>query len=175
MQLQFRIIRLQYSTVRICAAIGDISTSPCVLYCKFGAKYSQYPPVYDMWTEVPAIYNLVTVPHIQASIFNWTYLRWYWWYLDNSMSVILQSWCQIQRTFSGMRYVSCGPGHIQCNYSSAYSGFNIRLYLPALLLKIYRHLDARYNRNLVPHVAHTLQITPCELWSRDVQWNYSSA
>jgi hypothetical protein len=65
--------------------------------------------------------------HIQASIFIWTYLRYYWIYLDNSKLVNLQSWCPIQRTSSGIRSVNCRPGHIQCIYSSAYLGFKIRL------------------------------------------------
>jgi hypothetical protein len=55
---------------------------------------------------------------IQASIFSWSYLRCYWRYLENSMRVILQTWCLILRTSSGLPYVDCGPGHMQCNYSS---------------------------------------------------------
>jgi hypothetical protein len=39
-------IRLQYSTVGICAAIVDITTIECALYCKLGAKYSAHPSVY---------------------------------------------------------------------------------------------------------------------------------
>jgi hypothetical protein len=166
MHLELHIFRLQFSAERICAAIGDISTSPCVLYCKFGAKYSQYPPVYDMWTEVPAIYNLVTAPHSQATIFNWTYLRCYWGYLDNSMLVILQTWCQIQRTSSSLRCANCGPGHIQCSYSSAYSGLNIQLNISALQLEISHQFKARYTANLAPNTAHIPQFTLCELWSR---------
>jgi hypothetical protein len=175
MQLQFRIFRLQYSTERICAAIGDISTIQRGLYCKLGAKYSAYLPVCTLWTMVPVIYNAFTAPNIQASIFNWTYLRWYWKYLDNSMIVILLSWCQIQRTFSGFRYVYCGPGHLQCNYSYVYSGFNIQVNQYTLLLEISRHFDALYNANLEPNIEHILQVALCELWSRDIQCNNSSA
>jgi hypothetical protein len=83
-----------------------------------------------------------------------------------SMSVILQIWCQIQRTSSSLRCVNCGPGHIQCNYSSAYSGFNIRLNLSALRLEIPRQFTARYTANLVSNTAHIVQFTLCELWSR---------
>jgi hypothetical protein len=36
MYLQLRIFRLQYSTERICAAIGDMSTIPRALYCNLG-------------------------------------------------------------------------------------------------------------------------------------------
>jgi hypothetical protein len=143
---------LQYSTVRICVPVGDISTIQCALYSKLGAKYSAHPPVYAMWTVVPAIYNEMTTLHIESSIFNWTYLRCYWRYLDNSMSVILQSWCQIQRTFPGLHCVNCGPGQIQCNYSYLHSGFNIQVNQSALLLEISRYFDARYNASLLAYI-----------------------
>jgi hypothetical protein len=121
MYLQIRIFRHQYSTERICAAIVDITTIQCALYYKLGEKYSARPPVYAMWTVVPDIYNAFKAPHIQTSIFNWSYLRCYWRYRDNATRVILQTWSQIKRTSSSLRNVKCGPGHMQCIYSSAYS------------------------------------------------------
>jgi hypothetical protein len=166
MNLQLRIFRLQYSSERICAAIGDISTIQCSLYCKLGTKYSAYPPVYAIWTVVPDIYNAFTAPHVQSSIFIWTYMRCNWSYLDNSMLLILQTWCQIQVTSSRLRYVNCGPGYIQCIYSNAYSDFNIHLNVSALLFEISRQFTARYTANFVPDTAHILLFTLCELWSR---------
>jgi hypothetical protein len=74
---QHRIFRLQYSAVGICAAIVHITTIQWALYCKLVAKYDAHPPIYAMWTVVPDIYNVITAPHIQASIFDWTYLRYY--------------------------------------------------------------------------------------------------
>jgi hypothetical protein len=127
MHLQHRIFSLQYSSQRICAAIVDITSIQCALYCKFCAKYRAYPPLCAMWTVVPDIYNAFTAPHIQTSMFIWTYLRWYWKYLDNSMLVILQTWCQIQRISSRLRYANCGPDYIQSTFSSAYLDFNIQL------------------------------------------------
>jgi hypothetical protein len=127
MQLQFRICRLQYSTQCICAAIGDISTIQCALHCKVGAKYSAHPPIYAMWTVVPYKYKVFAAPHIQTSIFNWTYLRCYWRYLDYPMRVILQTLSPTQRTSFSLRNVYCGTGHIQSIYRSAYLGFNIQL------------------------------------------------
>jgi hypothetical protein len=162
--LQLRTFRLLYSSERICAAIGNISTIQCSLYCKLGAKYSAHPPVYAMWTVVPDIYNKFTAPHIETWIFIWTYLRCYWKYLDNSMRVILHSWCQIQSLSTGLRYVNRGPGHIPCIYSSAYSDFNVQLNISALLLEISRQVIARYNADWVPYIAHTLQFTLCEPW-----------
>jgi hypothetical protein len=125
--LQLRILRLQYSAVGICAAIVDITTLQFALYCKYGAKYSAHPPVYAVWTVVPAIYKVFTAPHFQTSIFIWTYLRCYWRNHDNSMPVILQTLSQIQRISYRLRYVNCGPSYIQSIYSSAYFGCNIQL------------------------------------------------
>jgi hypothetical protein len=68
--LQLRIFSLQNSAGRIRAAIGDITTIQCALYCKLGAKYGAHPPDYIMCTVVPDIYNVITAPHIQASIFD---------------------------------------------------------------------------------------------------------
>jgi hypothetical protein len=82
------------------------------------------------------------------------------------MRVTLQIWSQIQRTWYSLRCVGCGPVHIQCNYSSAYSGSNIYLNLPVLLLEICRYVDARYTANLVTNTAHIPQFTLCQLWSR---------
>jgi hypothetical protein len=82
------------------------------------------------------------------------------------MLVILQTWCQIQRTSSDLSYVNYGPGHIQCIYSSIYSVFNIHLNVSALILEISRQFNSRYTANMVPNTAHILRFTLCELWSR---------
>jgi hypothetical protein len=166
MHLQLHLFRLQYSFERICSAIVHITTIQCVLYCKLGAKYSAHPPVYAMCTVVPDIYNKFTAPHIETSIFIWTYLRCYWKYLDNSMLLILQTWCQIQRTSSSLRYLTCGPGYIQWNDNTAYSDFNVHLIVSGLLLEISGQFNSRYNANLVPNTTHILQFTLCDLWSR---------
>jgi hypothetical protein len=91
------------------------------------------------------------------------------------MRDILESWCQIQRTTSSLRNVYSGPGHIQCNYSSAYSYFNIQQNVFVLLMEISRQFNARYTTNLVPNTAQSVQCQLCELWSRDIQCNYSCA
>jgi hypothetical protein len=141
-QLQLLIFRLQYSTESICAAIVDISTIQCALYCKHGTKYSAHPPVDAIWPVFPDIYNENTVPHILASIFKWTYLRRYSRYVENSMRLILQTLWQILRTSSRLRHLYCVPGHIQYNYSSTYSGFNIQMNVSELLLEICRLFNA---------------------------------
>jgi hypothetical protein len=82
------------------------------------------------------------------------------------MHVILQIWGQIQRTSSSLRCVNCGPGHTQSIYCSAYSGFNIRLNISALLLEISLQFNARYSANLESNTAHIVQIILCLLWSR---------
>jgi hypothetical protein len=68
MELQLHIFKLQRSTERNCADIGDMSTIQCALNCKLCAKDSAYPPFYAMRAVVPAIYNVITVSHIYASI-----------------------------------------------------------------------------------------------------------
>jgi hypothetical protein len=148
-----------------------MSTIQCALYCKIDGKYCSHPLVYAMWTVVAAIYNVITPRHIQASIFNWSYLRSYCRYLDNTMCVILQNWCQILRICPSLRYEDCGPGHIQCIYSSAYSVFSIKLNVSALLLEISRQFNARYTVNLVTHKAHMLQYTLSDMWSQPYTMN----
>jgi hypothetical protein len=148
--LQLSIFTHQYSAVGNCAAIRDISTILCALYCKFGAKYSAHPPVYAMWTVVQAIYKVFTAPHIYCSIFSCRYLRCYCRYHDNSMRVILYSGCQMQRTTSCLRYLNCGREHVRCTYSSTYSVFNIQLNVSSPLLEIYQQLNVRYTANSVP-------------------------
>jgi hypothetical protein len=162
--LQLRILRLQYSAAGIIAAIVDITSILCALYCKLWAKYSAYPTVYAMWTVVPAIYKVFTAPLTEASIFSCRHLRRYCRYHDSSMRVILQTWCQIQRTSSSIRYMICGSGQIQSIYSSWYSGHNIQLNVSALQLEVFQHFDACYTANIVPNAAHILQFTLRELW-----------
>jgi hypothetical protein len=161
--LQLRIYKLQYSAAGIIAAIVDITSIQCALYCKFGVKYSAHRPVYSVLTVVPDVSKVLTAPHNYASIFSCRHLRCYCWYHINSMRVILHSWCQIQSTSSSLRCVDSGPCHIQCIYSSAYSDFNIHLNVSALLFEISRQFNARYTANLVPKTAHTLQFTLREL------------
>jgi hypothetical protein len=68
----------------------------------------------------------------------------------------------MQRTSSSLRYVNCGPGHMQGAYISAYLGFNIQLKVVPLLLEISRHFEARYTANWEPSIAHIIRFTLCE-------------
>jgi hypothetical protein len=78
------------------------------------------------------------------------------------MRVILQTWCQIQRTSSSLRYMICGSGHIQSIYSSAYLRLNIQLKVGPLLMDVSRQCNERYTASLVPITAHILRVTLCE-------------
>jgi hypothetical protein len=91
------------------------------------------------------------------------------------MRVILQIWCQIQGTSSSLRYVNCGPGHIQNTYSSAYLGFNIQLKVAPLLLEVSRKFNARYTANLVPNTAHNPSLRYVNCGPGHIQYTYSSA
>jgi hypothetical protein len=80
-----------------------------------------------MSTLVPIKSNIITVLCIHASIFNWAYLRRYWWYVANLVRVIHHICCHIQSTISCLRSVKSGSRQMQYNYSSSYAGFNIQL------------------------------------------------
>jgi hypothetical protein len=82
------------------------------------------------------------------------------------MSLILQAWCQLQRTSSSFRYVNGGAARIGCIYCSAYSVLIIRLNVSALLLEIWRYLHAYYTANFVSNTEPILRFALCELWSR---------
>jgi hypothetical protein len=135
------ILQTWWQIQRICSGLRYVNCGPGLIQCIYSSACS-------------------------GSIFSWTYMRCYWWYLDNSTLSMLQTWCQIQRTSVSLLYVNCGSGLIQCNYSFAYSGFNIRLNVSALLLEIIGHFHASYTANLVPNTAHILLFTLCELCSR---------
>jgi hypothetical protein len=173
--LQLQIFRIRHTTLRTCAAIRDMSTIQCALYCKHGAKYSAHSSVNAVWTVVPAIISVITATHIQAAIFNWTYLRCYWRYLDNSMSFILKTWCQIQCSSSSLSSLNCGPGHIQCKYSSAYSGFNLQMNVSPPLLEIYRQFCERYTANLVPIQRTSSRLRYVNCGPGHIQCNFSTA
>jgi hypothetical protein len=86
------------------------------------------------------------------------------------MRVILQTWCQIQRTSCGLRYMNCVPGNVQCISSSIHSDFNIRSNVTALLFEIIDY-DARYTANLEPNIAYIIRFTLCEQCSRTYTMN----
>jgi hypothetical protein len=68
--LQLRILSLQYSAAGIIAAIVDITSILCALYCNRGANYSAHPAVYAILSLVPAKYKVLTAHDSQATIFN---------------------------------------------------------------------------------------------------------
>jgi hypothetical protein len=82
------------------------------------------------------------------------------------MCVIVQTWCLIQLTPSGLRNVYCGPGHTRSIYSSACLGFNIQLKVVLLFLEISRQFNALYTANIEPNTAYIIQFTQCVLCSR---------
>jgi hypothetical protein len=118
-----------------------------------------------MWTVVPDIYTVNTVPHILASIFNCAYLRWYWSCVDNWMRLILQTLCQIQRISSILRYVNCGPGHIQCSKSSNIQG-SIFKKRSSAAIGLMSTIQRAFYCNVGANTEHILQFTLRELWSR---------
>jgi hypothetical protein len=69
----------------------------------------------------------------------------------------------------------CGPGHIQCNYSSTYSGFNIKQNVARLLLEICRQFTERYTANLVPIQRVTSSLRNVNSGPEDIKCIYCSA
>jgi hypothetical protein len=118
------------------------------------AKYWPQYPVYAMPSLLPFKSNISTFIHVQASIFNWKYLRCDWWFVDKSMRVILHISCEILGTISGLRYATSGLRQIQFNYSSWHSGFNIQLNVSPLLLVACRQIEARYTPHLLTNTGN---------------------
>jgi hypothetical protein len=156
----------QYSAVGICAAIVDITSTQCALYCKFGGKYSAHRPFYAVLTEVPDVYNVLTVPHSYASIFTCRHLRWYYRYHINSMrpntanlmpntAHILQfpiNWTVAPAIYKVFTAPHIWASIFKCRYHRWYCRYHDN-WMRVILL-------------LVPNTAHILQFTLCELWSR---------
>jgi cellulase/cellobiase CelA1 len=63
-----------------------------------------------------------TVYNFQGQKSNRTYLRCYWGYVDNSMSVIHCACSVILSTSCDFRFVNCVPSEMQCNYISQFQG-----------------------------------------------------
>jgi hypothetical protein len=143
-----------------------MSTIQCVLYSTFAAKYRANYPVYAMPSLVPGKSNIITVLLVQASIFNWMYLRCDWWIIDKSMRVIHHICNQIQSTISCLRYAISGPGHILYNYIYWYSGSNIQLNVSPLRLVVYRQIDACDTSYFLLNSGHNIWFTLCHFWSR---------
>jgi hypothetical protein len=91
------------------------------------------------------------------------------------MRVLLQTWCQIQRSSFRLRYLDYGPGHIQCIYSYSNSGFLIQLNVCELLLQIYRQFNVRITANMVPIQRTFFSLRCLNRGIGHIQWKYSSA
>jgi hypothetical protein len=115
---------------------------------------------------LPVKSNITTVFPMQASTFNWMYLRCDWWYIDKMLRVIHHVCCQIQSTISGLRYVKSGPSQIQYNYNSSCAGINIQLNVSPLWLAVYRQIVACYTPHLLSNTEHNIKFPLCHIWSQ---------
>jgi hypothetical protein len=158
-KLHFLILSHQYSNERTSPAISGSSTIQCVLYSIFAAKRSLNPPNYATLTLILFKPNIITFVLVQASIFNWTYLRCDWWFIDKSMRVILHICCQKKRVSSSLCYFNHGPGPIKYSYISCYSGCNIQLSVSPSILVICRQSNARYTPHSHPNTGHNIRFT----------------
>jgi hypothetical protein len=131
-----------------------------------GLRYVNYGPghIQCIYSSIYSDFNI----HLNVSALLCTYL-------GNLMRVILHSWCQIQRTSSCLRYVTCGPGHIQSIFHTAYLGFNIQLNVAPRHFEVSERFNGRYTANLVPNTAHTLRFRYVNCGPGHIQCIYSSA
>jgi hypothetical protein len=137
-------------------------------YSGFNIQQNVAPLLLEICRQFTERYaaNLVPVPiqRITSSLRNvncgpghiqYTYSSTYWGFnIQLNVSALLLEICRqfaerytvtlvpILRTASSLRSVNCGPGHIQCIYSSTYSGHNIQLNVSAMKLEISRQLTA---------------------------------
>jgi hypothetical protein len=70
-------------------------------------------------------------------------------YLDNSMCVIIRSWCRIHRITLGFFYINCRPCHIIWSYCCPYTGISIQFTVSPL---VFAYLD-----NLMCVIFHSLR------------------
>jgi hypothetical protein len=79
-----------------------------------------------------------TVVRVQVYVINIIYLRLYLRYLDNSMCVIIPSWCLIHRISLGLVYINTRLCHIIWFYRCSYTCIRIQLIVSPSL---FRYLD----------------------------------
>jgi hypothetical protein len=128
-----------------------------------------------MTTRVDINFNVFAVLVIQASIFNWTYLRCNWRYGAHSMTVILYDGCQIQSTSTSLRYINSGHCQVRRSFSFAYLGLNIVVILSHFLFQICRLFEALYTPRLLLNTAHSIRFVLRHPWSITYQWLCSFA
>jgi hypothetical protein len=86
-------------------------------------------------------------------------------YLDNSMCVIIHSWCRIHRTSLGLVYINTGPCQVIWFYCCSYKGICIQLNVSSSIFRILSQCDVRYNPLLVPYTLHVTRISLYKHWS----------
>ena len=137
-----RIFSFAYSSMNVHLNITTLllvmSTIQCAIYFSYPAKYRARHPVCATSTLVKVKTSVFPLLHIRAWIFIWTYLRCYWWYVDNLMRFMLSICYQIQSTTSDLGYVKSGLGQEQRISTFAYSSMNIHLNISPLLFLICR-------------------------------------
>jgi hypothetical protein len=127
--------------IHVCSQMQPKSSGLC--YVNSGPRQTQYSYSYSY-----------TGFNIQLNVFPCD-----WWFIDNSMRVILHFCCHTQGTITSLRYVNSGPRQIQYNYSSSYAGFNIQLNVSPLRLVVYRLIEACYTPHLLPNAGHDIRFT----------------
>jgi hypothetical protein len=162
---QVCILMFMYLIKRISVVILDMSIIQCSLCSTFATKCSLNPADYAMSIQVPVKTNIITFLAIQASIFNCTYLRCDWWYIDNRSA--LYSTFTAKYRAQQLVWAMSTLVPVKSNISTflAITGINRQLNASSSIFVICRHLNARYDPHLLPNAAYVNPITLCQLWS----------
>jgi hypothetical protein len=85
--------------------------------------------------------------------------------LDNSVCIIIPSWCRKHRTSPRLVYIYTGPCHAICSFCSSHTGISIQFTVSPSLFHISRQFDVRYNPLIVPYTPHFTRFSPHNHWT----------
>jgi hypothetical protein len=86
-------------------------------------------------------------------------------FLDNSMCVIIPSWCRIHCTSLGLVHINTGPRHGIWFYCCRYTGICNQHNVSPSQFDISRQFDVGYNPLLMPYTLHVTRISLYKHWS----------
>jgi hypothetical protein len=86
--------------------------------------------------------------------------------IENSMCIIIPSWCRIHRISLGIVYITTRPRHITRFYHCSYTGINILHNVSQSLFDISRQLDVCYNPLLVQYTQRVTRISLYKHWTQ---------
>jgi hypothetical protein len=85
-------------------------------------------------------------------------------YLDNSMCVIIHSWCCIHCTSLGLVHINTGPCHVIWFYCCSYTAITNQHNISPTQFDISMQFDVSYNPLLVLYTLHVTRFRPYKHW-----------